>query len=51
MQKTAINLIDKIISTENKQEIILNVMELILVLKSLTIDEFEEFKNYAEAKI
>ena len=49
MQKTAINLIDKIIGTNDKQECILSVMQLMLVLKNLTIDEFQEFKKHTEA--
>lgn len=51
VQKTAINLIDKIICTNNKQECILSVMQLMLVLKNLTIDEFQELKKYTEVSL
>ena len=51
VQKTAINLIDKIIGTNDKQECILNVMQLMLILKNLTIDEFQELKEYTEVSL
>ena len=51
VQKTAINLIDKIIDTDNKQECILSVMQLMLILKNLTIDEFQEFRKYTEVSL
>lgn len=51
VQKTAINLIDKIIGTNNKQECILSVMQLMLVLKNLTTDEFQELKKYTEVSL
>jgi hypothetical protein len=51
VQKTAINLIDKIIGTNDKQECILSVMQLMLILKNLTIDEFQELKKYTEVSL
>lgn len=51
MQRTAINLIDKIIYTNDKQECILSVMQLMLVLKNLTTDEFQELKKYTEVSL
>lgn len=49
MQKTAINLIDKIVNTNDKQECIISVMNLMLILKNLTNTEFQEFRKYTEA--
>ena len=51
VQKTAINLIDKIIGTNDKQECILSIMNLMLILKNLTTDEFQEFKKYIEVSL
>ena len=51
MQKTAINLIDKIIGTNDKQECILSVMQLMLIIKNLTTDEFQELRKYTEVSL
>ena len=51
VQKIAISLIDKIIDTNDKQECILSVMQLMLILKNLTIDEFQELKKYTEVSL
>ena len=51
MQKTAINLIDIITKSNDKQECVLNIMQLMLVLKSLNIEEFEELKKYVENEL
>ena len=45
MQKTAIDLINKIFETDNKEECTINILNLMLILKSLTFSEFEEVKR------
>ena len=45
MQKTAIDLINKIFETDNKEECTINILNLMLILKSLTLSEFEEVKK------
>ena len=45
MQKIAIDLINKIFETDNKEECAINVLNLMLVLKNLTLSEFEEVKR------
>ena len=51
MQKTAINLIDNIIKSTDKHECILNIMQLMLVLKDLDMSEYLELKEYAENEL
>jgi len=45
MQKTAIDLINKIFETNDKEECAINILNLILILKNLTVAEFEEVKR------
>ena len=51
VQKIAISLIDKIIDTNDKQECILSVMQLMLIVKNLTTDEFQELRKYTEVSL
>lgn len=45
MQKVAIDLINKIFETDNKEECTISILNLMLVLKNLTLSEFEEVKR------
>lgn len=46
MQSSIKKILDDIIQTEDKQECVIKVLQLIIVLQQLSYCEFEEIKSY-----